>query len=82
MRILAVMWNGRRWDRTYERDKVSLGSLLEGHDGRRLEAEVGLEVLGDFTDQALEGELADEELGRLLCCKSAFAYHTSESDVQ
>ena len=25
-----------------------------------------LEVLGDLTDEALEGELADEELGRLL----------------
>lgn len=25
-----------------------------------------LEVLGDFTDEALEGELADEELGGLL----------------
>ena len=25
-----------------------------------------LEVLRDFTDEALEGELADEELGRLL----------------
>jgi histone H3 len=49
-----------------ERDEVGLGRLLEGEDGRRLEAEVGLEVLGDLTDEALEGELADEELGRLL----------------
>ena len=47
-------------------DEVSLGSLLEGHDGGRLEAEVSLEVLGDLTDETLEGELADEELGRLL----------------
>jgi hypothetical protein len=31
-----------------------------------LEAQVRLEVLGDFTDQALEGQLADQELGRLL----------------
>lgn len=49
-----------------ERDEVSLDGLLESADGGRLEAEVGLEVLGDFTDQALEGKLADEELGRLL----------------
>jgi hypothetical protein len=64
-----------------ERDEVCLSSLLQRHDGRRLEAEVGLrdsqngknkvgdthlEILGDFTDEALEGELADEELGRLL----------------
>ena len=47
-------------------DEVSLAGLLEGHDGGRLEPEVGLEVLGDFTDQALEGELADQELGGLL----------------
>lgn len=28
--------------------------------------QMNLEVLGDLTDEALEGELADEELGRLL----------------
>ena len=49
-----------------EPDEVGLGSLLEGHDGRGLEPEIGLEVLGDFTDQALEGQLADEEFGALL----------------
>jgi hypothetical protein len=49
-----------------QRDKVSLDGLLQGTDGRGLEAEIALEVLGDFTDQTLEGELADEELGRLL----------------
>ena len=46
--------------------KVGLGSFLEGHDGRGLEAEVSLEVLGDFTDKTLEGEFADEELSALL----------------
>ena len=49
-----------------ETDEVGLGSLLKGHDGRGLEPEVSLEVLGDFTDQALEGELADEKLCALL----------------
>jgi hypothetical protein len=49
-----------------ERDEVSLNGLLESTDGRRLEAEVGLEILSDFTDQALEGQLADQELSRLL----------------
>ena len=44
-------------------DEVSFGSLLESANGRRLEAKVRLEVLSDFTDEALEGELADEELG-------------------
>lgn len=49
-----------------EGDEVGLDGLLESADGRRLEAEVRLEVLGDLTDETLEGELADEELGRLL----------------
>ena len=49
-----------------ESDEISLRGFLESHDGRRLEAEVGLEVLGDLADQTLEGQLADEELGRLL----------------
>ncbi|KAH9845795.1 histone H3 [Teratosphaeria destructans] len=49
-----------------ERDEVCLDGLLQGTDGRALEAEVALEVLGDLTDETLEGKLADEELGRLL----------------
>jgi hypothetical protein len=49
-----------------EGDEVSLNGLLESTNGRRLEAKIGLEVLGDFTDQALEGQLADQEFGRLL----------------
>ena len=49
-----------------ETDEVSLSSLLESKDGRALEAEIGLEVLGNLTDEALEGELADEELSGLL----------------
>ena len=49
-----------------EANEVGLRGLLERDDGRRLEAEVGLEVLRDLADEALEGELADQELGRLL----------------
>jgi len=47
-------------------NKVSLNGLLKSTNGRRLEAEVRLEVLGDFTDETLEGELSDQELSRLL----------------
>ena len=47
-------------------NKVGLAGLLEGHDGRALEPQVSLEVLGDLTDQALEGQLADEQLSGLL----------------
>ncbi len=33
-----------------ETDQVSLAGLLEGTDRRRLESQVGLEVLGDLSD--------------------------------
>jgi len=39
---------------------------LESHDGRALEAEVSLEVLGDLAHEALERELADQKLRGLL----------------
>ena len=49
-----------------EADEVGLGSFLEGEDGRALEAEISVHVLGDLTDETLEGKLANEELGGLL----------------
>ena len=49
-----------------ETDEVSLGSFLESHDSAGLETQVSLEILSDLTDQTLEGQLADQELGRLL----------------
>ena len=49
-----------------QRREVCLGRLLERHDGVGLEAEIGLEVLRDLTDQTLERKLADEELSALL----------------
>ena len=49
-----------------EPDEVRFGGFLEREDGAGLEPEVGLEVLGDLADEALERELADEELGGLL----------------
>ncbi len=46
--------------------QVRLGSLLQRQHGGALEAQVGLEVLGNLTHQALEGQLADEQLRGLL----------------
>ena len=43
-------------------DQVGLAGLLQGHHGRALEPQVRLEVLGDLTDQPLEGKLPDEQL--------------------
>jgi len=58
-----------------ERDEVSLDGFLESTNGRALEAEIGLEVLSNLTDETLEGELADEELGGFLV-----ATNLTESD--
>jgi hypothetical protein len=49
-----------------EANEVSLGGFLKGKDGRSLETKVGLEILGDLTDETLERELADEQVSRLL----------------
>ena len=47
-------------------NQVSLGGFLKSHDGRGLEPQIGLEILGDFTDQPLEGQFADQKLGGFL----------------
>ena len=47
-------------------NQVGLAGLLQSHDGGALEAQVGLEVLSDLPHQALEGQLADQQLGGLL----------------
>ena len=49
-----------------EADEVGLRGLLEREDGGALEAQVGLEVLGDLADEALERELADQQVRGLL----------------
>lgn len=58
-----------------EGDEVGLNGLLKSTDGRGLEAEVGLEVLGNFTNKTLERQLADQELSGLLV-----ATNLTESD--
>ena len=49
-----------------EGDQVGLRGLLQGKDGLGAEAQVVLEVLGDFAHQALERQLADQQLSALL----------------
>ena len=58
-------------------NQVSLASLLKGHDGRALEPQVGLEILGDLTHQTLEGQLADEQLCALLVTTDLTESHCS-----
>ena len=47
-------------------NKISLAGLLNSHDGRALEPQVSLEVLGDLSHQTLEGQLEEKELSGLL----------------
>ena len=44
-----------------EPHEVGLTGLLESHHGRALEAEVGLEVLGNLTDETLERKLEERK---------------------
>jgi hypothetical protein len=49
-----------------ETHQVCFGSLLKSQNGSRLESEVRLEVLSNFTDKTLERGLADQEIRGLL----------------
>ena len=44
-----------------EADQVSFWGFLQSGDSGRLESEIRLEVLSDFTDQSLEWQLSDEQ---------------------
>lgn len=59
-----------------------LGADLQGSDGGALEAEIGLEVLGDFSHQALEGQLADQQLGGLLVPTDLSKSHSTRARGQ
>ena len=49
-----------------ETNQVCFACLLKCHYGRALEAELGLEILGNLTHETLEGKLADKKFGALL----------------
>ena len=49
-----------------EANQVSFASFLKSHHSRALETQVGLKILSDFSHKTLEGQLADEQLGRFL----------------
>jgi hypothetical protein len=49
-----------------ERDEVSLDGLLESTNSGRLETEITLEILSNFTNQSLERKLSDQKLSGLL----------------
>jgi len=47
-------------------NKVGFTGLLESSNGCRLEPKIGFEILSNFSDETLEGELSDQKLSRLL----------------
>jgi hypothetical protein len=48
--------NGREY--TFEQgDEVSFNSFLQGTDGARLESQVSLEILSDFSDETLKSTI-------------------------
>ena len=49
-----------------EADHVSLSGLLESENGRRLESQVVLEIVGDFSDESLEWKFSNKKLSRFL----------------
>ena len=57
--------------------QVRFGRFLQRQDSVRLESQVSLEVLGDFSDQALKRQLADQEFGRFLVF-SVFFFGTNK----
>ena len=82
---LDVLWhngdtlgvNGAQVGVLEKTNQVGLASLLESHDGRALESEVGLEVLCNFSDQTLEGKFADQKLSALLVPSDFSQSHSS-----
>ena len=58
--------------------QVRFGRFLQRQDSVRLESQVSLEVLGDFSDQALKRQLADQEFGRFLVFSVFFCYEQDE----
>ena len=49
-----------------ETDEVRFRCFLECEDRLTLKSEVGLELLRDFSDESLEGQLSDEQVGLLI----------------
>ena len=64
-----------------EAHQVGFRGFLKSKHSRALEAEIGLEVLSDLSDEALEGELTDEELRALLVLPDLTQGHSSGAEA-
>merc|ERR1719342_1695757 len=47
-------------------NKIGLTCFLKSHHSRTLESQIGLEILGDLSNEALEWKLTDQQFGGLL----------------
>merc|ERR1712193_293511 len=65
MMVTLLAWMAQRLVSS-NAHKISLAGLLKCHYSRTLEPQVSLEVLSYLTNKALERQLADQQLGRLL----------------
>ena len=71
--------NGTQVGVLEEANKVRFGRLLQSHEGRGLESQLGLEILRNLPHKALEGKLANEEFGRLLVLANLTKCHCTRS---
>ena len=86
-RELNVLWHDRNtfgMDRTQvgvleQADEVGLRGLLHCENSAALEAKVGLEALGDFAHEPLEGQLSDEHGGALLVLSDLTKSHSARA---
>jgi histone H3 len=82
---LDILWhdsnslgvNGAQVSVFKETDQVSLTSFLEGTNGGALEPEISFEVLSNFSHKTLEGQLADQQLGRFLVTTNFTKSHST-----
>ena len=59
--------------------QVRLTGFLERQDGRALETQVGLELLGDLAHQALEGQFLHQQLGAALVLADLAQRHRAQA---
>merc|ERR1719150_3525741 len=60
-------------------NQISLGCFLESQDSTRLKPQVSLEILSNFTNKSLEGQLADQKFGRLLVTTDFTKSHSTRT---
>ena len=62
----ALGVDGAQFGVLKETNEVGFASFLKSHHSGALETQICLEILSDFSHKTLEGQLADQQLSRLL----------------